>query len=83
YRMEDIAVELIRSGAAVNITDLDGNTPLHLAARSSPDRVIRLLIKKGASPYLKNNEGKTALDIAREAHQQGNVDCLKKSKPKK
>jgi ankyrin repeat protein len=42
-----------------------------------------MLIKKGASPYLKNNEGKTALDIAREAHQQGNVDCLKKSKPKK
>jgi len=42
-----------------------------------------MLIKKGASPYLKNNEGKTALDIAREAHQQGNVECLKKSKPKK
>ena len=45
--------------------DYHGNTPLHLAAGSGHHSVIQLLLSAGASCNIINNEGETALDLAR------------------
>lgn len=56
---------LLESGAEPSPADRNGNTPLHLAADRCELECIRLLLKFGASPRLRNSEGKTAVDMAR------------------
>ena len=59
---------LIAEGANVNATDNDGNTPLHTAAeRGSPEVVEKLLRWRRLRKLdikAKNNDDKTALDLA-------------------
>lgn len=71
---------VITAGADLNAQDYEGNTPSHIAARSLyltffnyPER-FKILSDAGADATIKNNEGKTAIDIAK--------DIFKKS-PKK
>jgi len=42
-----------------------GHTPLHLAAKAGQLGVVKALLEAGANVSLKDNEGKTALDLAR------------------
>ncbi len=44
-----------------------GVTPLHLAARHARTRVIEELIRKGASPSVKDDSGRTPFDYTEEA----------------
>jgi len=55
--------QLINLGADVNAVDCHGNTPLHISCCCVPDRlsVINTLLYNGASPYIVNGDGKTAL----------------------
>eukprot|EP00919_Chromeraceae_sp_WS-2016_P004913 GHVR01011617.1.p1 GENE.GHVR01011617.1~~GHVR01011617.1.p1 ORF type:complete len:173 (+),score=15.76 GHVR01011617.1:469-987(+) len=58
-------------GADVNITDCDGNTALMIASKSNYVDIVKYLIDgtnfhKGAAVNLKNKEGLTALQMARE-----------------
>ena len=39
--------QLILNGADINATDIDLNTPLHLAVAMENEETVRLLIKKG------------------------------------
>jgi len=57
----DIAEVLISQGANVNAQDIDGNTPLHYAAKMSHERITGALMLAGADPHMKNNEGLSAL----------------------
>lgn len=43
-----------------------GDTPLILAANHGHDVAIELLLKAGANYHLKNNEGKVAMDMAKD-----------------
>lgn len=45
----------------LNIQDRHGNTALHIACCSHQDECIQLLIKAGADPSIKNNEGMSLL----------------------
>lgn len=63
----DIAQDLIARGADVNAQSAAGVTPLMIAAGHNNGPMIGLLLAKGAKPETKNNVGKTALDIARDA----------------
>lgn len=65
----DIVRRLIDAGAIVSVTDGDGNTPLHRAAVSTITtagklQTVQLLLRHGANPYLRNGQGRTALELA-------------------
>ena len=53
-------------GASIDLQDINGLTPLHLAVKTSEDmmstRTIRALLLKGADPSIRDYRGMTALD---------------------
>jgi ankyrin repeat protein len=62
----DIISVLINRGADVNLANDDGLTPLMVAAQAGAEaEVVQLLRAAGANLYAKDNEGRTALDIAK------------------
>ena len=62
----DVIERLLHEGADVNRqTRWNKNTPLHLAARRNKTEAVRLLLDNGADINLKNDNNKTALDVAR------------------
>merc|ERR1712098_515100 len=58
----EIASLLFPNGA--NVGNNEGNTPLHLAIANGHENVASQLVKLGADGNLKNNDGKTAKDLA-------------------
>lgn len=66
---------LLNAKAKVNYQSRqDGWTALMLAARVGDPQIVSGLLRRGANPHLKNNEGQTAADIAKET---GNTKALK------
>jgi ankyrin repeat protein len=61
-----IALKLIDAGAMVNQTNELKRTPLHEAAFSGDPILVRALIEAGARHGIKDNEGKTPRQLARE-----------------
>ncbi|KAF3390272.1 Fibronectin type 3 and ankyrin repeat domains protein 1 [Penicillium rolfsii] len=71
---------LIDNGADVNIPEgIHGQTPLILAAMSSFDDIVRLLLSKGASLQYRDHGGLTALDWARRNDYRGITTALEAS----
>lgn len=67
WNLPSIALWLLKHGADPNATDANGNTALHEAAsRGINPEVVQALLDRGALLRAKNQEGKTAEDIARE-----------------
>lgn len=60
----DKVVFLLAHGATVNVTNDDGDTPLHLAAKSNSPKIITALLAAGATVNAKNNNGQTPFAIA-------------------
>lgn len=80
---EAIAALLIARGAQLDALSPKASgafTPLMMAAREGHDAAARLLLEKGARPGLKNAEGKTAVQIAREAGHDGLAGMLEKAR---
>ena len=62
-------------GADINHNPgFQGNAPLHLAAMKGRLKAAKVLMQHGADPSLKNEDGQTPLDIAR---QQGRAELVK------
>lgn len=57
------AEKLIRSGADVNISDINGNTALHWAFTKKNRYLSKLLLDKGADISSFNHNGQTPLDV--------------------
>jgi ankyrin repeat protein len=49
-----------------NLQDDKGNTPLHYLISNGQGDFAGILVEKGADPYIRNQEEKTALDLANE-----------------
>jgi ankyrin repeat protein len=60
---------------AVNILDGRG-TPLHEAARAGHTRILQALLHAGADPSIRNADGRTPLDEAREHKQEAIIEIL-------
>jgi ankyrin repeat protein len=60
----DVAQILLQCKADVNVQDCAGETPLMNAASGASEAYVDLLLAHGADVTLRNNEGKTARDIA-------------------
>lgn len=56
-------LRLLVMNESVNFTE-NGTTPLHLAAEKGYPDLVRILISHGADFRIKNEEGKTALEVA-------------------
>ncbi|XP_011502913.1 PREDICTED: arf-GAP with SH3 domain, ANK repeat and PH domain-containing protein 1 isoform X2 [Ceratosolen solmsi marchali] len=50
----------------IDKTTTEGDTALHLSAKHDKAESMKLLLKAGADPTLRNKQGKTPLDIAQE-----------------
>lgn len=70
---------LLDAGAPVNVPHLGGGTPLHTAAFVGDAEVVRLLLERGCDPSRRTDEGKTAVDIARERGHAGVAEMLERS----
>ena len=55
---------LLSNRAAVNSSDSEGNTPLHLACEAESREVYLALVAAGSRKDVKNKEGKTPLELA-------------------
>jgi ankyrin repeat protein len=66
---------------AVNAKDKEGSTPLMLAAKRGRYKVAKLLLEQGADIDVKNDNDKTALDLATEKRHWKTVPLLKRAKP--
>jgi len=64
----EVAVRLhIKRGDNLDAADENGMTPLMLAALRNRGAICSLLLESGADPFLRDCQGRTALDIARSA----------------
>ena len=61
---------VVHEGLDVDEVDHSGSTPLHLAAYYGHDHCVKWLVNKGRARYLKDVDGNTPADVAR---QNGNV----------
>lgn len=59
-----VAYILSVSTAAIDLQDIEGQTPLMVAVTYGNTRIVRRLLMKGANRYIKNNQHKQALAIA-------------------
>ena len=55
---------LIQAGSPATAADVEGVTPLHLAAALGDETLLRSLLKAGASPAAADSKGRTPLAVA-------------------
>jgi hypothetical protein len=55
---------LLASGAKINIADINGNTPLHIAAAYGLEPLVELYLQHGGDPNALNSQKKTPLHYA-------------------
>ena len=61
---EIIVDKLVNYKCNVNTVDIEGNTPLHLAAMSSDENLVKSVLKLQPDRKLKNSNNQTPYDIA-------------------
>ena len=72
------AFALLEAGASIDITERNGGTPLHIYAEN-PEQldVMKVLLKKGANVYAKDNSQLGIIDIAKSYSGKEMVDLIK------
>lgn len=60
----DMLLMLIKNGLDINKQDIDGNTALFTLSQANQAKSIKILLEQGAKLDIKNNDNKTAMDVA-------------------
>ena len=63
-RWLDTLVKLLHRGSNVDVVDVDGQTPLHIAAHYGLADAVNVLLQMNASMEMKDKNGKTPLEVA-------------------
>ncbi len=74
-----ILQQLLEHSAYIDAESPNGTTPLMMAARYGLSDAVALLLEAGADPSLKNQQGLTAVDFAREAGRDRDVQRLQRA----
>lgn len=72
----DMVRLLLAHFAYIDAESPNKTTPLMMAARYGTDSVVELLLKEGADPLLRNEQGISAIDFARAASRPKAVDLI-------
>ena len=75
----DAVKKLLDRGAAVNVKDPDGRTPLTEAVWGNHVAIVKLLLEKGADPGARKTDGATPMSIAVGKGHREIVELLKKA----
>mmetsp|Transcript_9904 Transcript_9904/g.28548 ORF Transcript_9904/g.28548 Transcript_9904/m.28548 type:complete len:81 (+) Transcript_9904:992-1234(+) len=62
-----MAAYLIQQGSPIDAQDDNGETPLHIAVLAEQAGIVRLLLSRGASSTIKNNDNQDPLILADES----------------
>jgi len=74
---------LLDAGADVNAKDAEDTTPLMRAAEEGTVETVEALLARGADINATNNDGQTALGVAKEAYSDFVVDLLRQARKEK
>lgn len=79
---EPISLDMVRllleHHAYIDADSPNKTTPLMMAARYGRDPVVQLLLEEGADPLLRNEQGLSAIDFARQAGRPASVELIAK-----
>lgn len=78
YSNASVVEYLIQNKVDVNIHDIDGNTPLHIAAMKCELEIIKVLIREGSDLNAKNNKLQTPLHVVGQGFEPLFRDILEK-----
>ena len=67
---------LLEHHAYIDAESPNKSTPLMMAARYGTDAVVKLLMEEGADPLVRNEQGLSAIDFARQVGRDGSVDLI-------
>ncbi|XP_015791420.1 arfGAP with SH3 domain, ANK repeat and PH domain-containing protein isoform X4 [Tetranychus urticae] len=67
---------LAQNNADLNMKNRQGNTPLHYCVLHNQSECMKILLRCGANSLLKNNEGKTPLQLAKEKELPNLIELL-------
>ena len=73
-----IARLLLEHHAFIDAESPNGTTPLMMAAFYGTSAMVDLLLEEGADPMVRNQQGLTAIDFARRAGRQRDIDAIAK-----
>ena len=80
YNQSQMALELIKRGLGVNVTNKVGGSALHYAVRGANHEMVSLLLSQGANTRLINSEGNTPLEILKNMYErEGLFDTMGRS----
>lgn len=72
----DMVRLLLAHFAYIDAESPNKTTPLMMAARYGTDAVVKLLLEEGADPLMRNEQGLTAIDFARQGGRPSAVDLI-------
>lgn len=77
-----VAYQLLAAGAAINLPDISGITPLMYAAMSGDCQTVRTLLASGANVHARAHSGFDALKMARNCNHRRAASLLESSMEK-